>query len=45
MTDNTPSDMLYIEPNDGCDLIFKSKDQLYFHGTLKRLNGQYAYIQ
>lgn len=44
MTDNTPSDMLYIEPNDGCDLIFKSKDQLYFHGTLKRLNGQYAYI-
>lgn len=37
MTDNTPSDMLYIEPNDGCDLIFKSKDQLYFHGTLEEI--------
>lgn len=44
MTDDTPSYMLYIEPNDGYDLIFKSKDQLYLHGTLKKLNGRYAHI-
>lgn len=28
MTDDKPTDILYIEPNDGCDLIFKSKDKL-----------------
>lgn len=44
MTDNKSSDILYIEPNNGCDLIFKSKDKLYFHGTLKRLNGRYVHI-
>lgn len=44
MTDGKPSDKLYIEPNDGCDLIFKSKDKLNFHGTLKKLNGRYAHI-
>ena len=44
MKDDKPSDILYIEPNYGCDLIFKSKEKLYYHGTLKRLNGQYAYI-
>ena len=35
---------LQIEPNDGCHLIFESKEQLNFHGTLISINGQYAHI-
>lgn len=44
MSADKPSDMFYIEPNDGCALIFKSKEKLNFHGTLKRLNGRYVHI-
>ena len=44
ITEKTVPTFLQIEPNDGCHLIFESKEQLNFHGTLISINGQYAHI-
>ena len=40
---NVPT-ILHIEPNDGCHLIFESKEKLNFHGTPLSMEGRFAYI-
>lgn len=44
ISDKATPDVLHIEPNDGCSLIFESKEKLNFHGTPISLNGRIAYI-
>ena len=44
VTDKAVSNFLYVEPNDGFNLIFESKEKLNFHGALLSLDGDYAYI-
>lgn len=44
ISDKTAPDVLHIEPNDGCSLIFESKEKLNFHGTPISLDGRIAYI-
>lgn len=43
-SDKAIPDVIHIEPNDGCRLIFESKEKLNFHGTPISLNGRIAYI-
>lgn len=44
ISDKATPDVIHIEPNDGCRLIFESKEKLNFHGTPISLNGRIAYI-
>lgn len=44
ISDKAAPDMLHVEPNDGCSLIFESKEKLNYHGTPISLNGRIAYL-
>lgn len=44
ISDKATPDVLHIEPNVGCSLIFESKEKLNFHSTPISLNGRIAYI-
>lgn len=44
ISDKTVPDYLNIEPNDGCHLIFESKEKLNFHSTPLTIDGRIAYI-
>ena len=44
LSDEALPDYLHIEPNEGCHLIFESKEKLNFHGTPLSMDGRYAYI-
>lgn len=44
ISDKAEPDYLQIMPNDGCPLIFESKEKLNFHGTPLTVDGKYAYI-
>lgn len=44
ISDEEVPDCLSIEPNEGCHLIFESKEQLNFHGTPLTIDGRIAYI-
>ena len=44
-SDERKPDFMQIEPNEGCDLIHKSKEDLNFHGTPMHFDGKrVAYI-
>ena len=43
-SDKATPDVIHIEPNDGCSLIFESKEKLNFHGIPISLSGRIAYI-
>lgn len=44
MSDEAKPDWIQIEPNDGCHLIFESKEKLDFHGTPQLFGERVAYI-
>ena len=40
VSDENKPDFIQIEPNEGCELIHKSKEQLDFHGTPMHIDGK-----
>ena len=44
ISDKAAPNIVHLEPNDGCHLIFESKEQLNFHGTPLSYDDRFAYI-
>ncbi len=44
MSDEAKPDWMQIVPNDGCHLIFESKEKLNFHGTPQLFGDKLAYV-
>lgn len=43
-SDDADPYLFTIDPDEGCQIVFDSKEQLNYHGTMMSMEGKYAYI-